>query len=128
MGVGGEGLGDGLGQGGGGAGGQGGGGTRGDEALVDLLHSCPLLERVDFEDATGITDRVLDALGVDREEVVPGNSQAESPGSGSLSSSSRLEVLNVAFAGRLTEDGFLRLLKHCPMLRVLEADVSFSPT
>ncbi|KAF8273034.1 hypothetical protein EI94DRAFT_1769601 [Lactarius quietus] len=90
------------------------GGELKDDGVVRLLETLPNLRKLDLEDASNITDDVLQAItpppsvdDVDCDRRVPGHA---------------LEHLIVSYANQLTNDGFLTLMRNCTCLRVLEAD------
>ncbi|KAL1697649.1 hypothetical protein GGG16DRAFT_98720 [Schizophyllum commune] len=90
-----------------------------DEGLIRLLQTTPNIRRLDLEDATEITDDVLEVLtleedGEEEMEKQPGHA---------------LEHLVVSNAGELSDHALRALIRGCPNLRVLEADgTSITPT
>lgn len=83
-----------------------------DEGLIRLLQTTPDIRRLDLEDATEITDNVLEVLtleedGEEEMEKQPGHA---------------LEHLVVSNAGELSDHALRALIRGCPQLRVLEAD------
>ncbi|KAF8527680.1 hypothetical protein JB92DRAFT_3093191 [Gautieria morchelliformis] len=91
-----------------------------DEGLVRLLATTPLLRRLDLEDASDITDAVLEVLTVSP----PGNVvrrgarvQPLPPPPGS-----NLEHLILSYALSVTNDALLGLIRACRRLTVLECD------
>lgn len=90
------------------------GGELKDDGVVRLLETLPNLRKLDLEDASDITDDVLQAItpppsvdDIDRDPPVPGHA---------------LEHLIVSYAAQLSNDGFLELMRNCTRLRILEAD------
>jgi F-box and leucine-rich repeat protein 2/20 len=94
-----------------------------DDGLLALLPTVPRLAKLDLEEATEITNDVLEALTPsareesDIQEVVKDEEET----------GSRLDHLIISFAGRLTSEAIQRLIEGCPRLRILEADVSTIP-
>ncbi|KAI0364080.1 hypothetical protein BV20DRAFT_983413 [Pilatotrama ljubarskyi] len=90
-----------------------------DTGLVRLLETTPYIRRLDLEDASEITDAVLAAL-TPREvsAAPPPRGQAALP----PQTGHALEQLTISYAGRVTNDALLELVRKCPRLRVLEAD------
>lgn len=94
-----------------------------DDGLLALLPTVPRLAKLDLEEATEITNDVLEALTPsareesDIQEVVKDEEET----------GSRLNHLIISFAGRLTSEAIQRLIEGCPRLRILEADVSIIP-
>ena len=75
------------------------------KGLIDLIRSMPQLEKLDLEGTGsngGVTDRLLDTVGEE------------------------LRTLKIGFAKSVTAEGLTRLVKRCPRLLVLEADVSLA--
>ncbi|KAG8788161.1 hypothetical protein FRC15_005862 [Serendipita sp. 397] len=100
------------------------GGEVKDEGLVRLFRTTKLIKRIDLEDASEITDVLLDALipapnrapatqtgsqqtGVKKEEIQPGE---------------MLEHLVISYAALVTPEAMGRLIKGCKRLRTFEAD------
>ena len=86
-----------------------------DVPLIALLRSLPYLERLDLEGTGqwgGVTDDVLSAL-------TPPAGQTDVVGS-------RLVQLSISHAKSVTPRAITRLIKACPNLKVLDADVSCS--
>ncbi|KIK70535.1 hypothetical protein GYMLUDRAFT_150312 [Collybiopsis luxurians FD-317 M1] len=83
----------------------------GDDGLIRLLKTTPMIRRLDLEDATEITDAVLNAVtpgqGDQTIELEPGHA---------------LEHLIISYATDITDNGLLTLIRNCPRLQVLEAD------
>ncbi|KAI5897759.1 RNI-like protein [Schizophyllum commune H4-8] len=90
-----------------------------DEGLIRLLRTTPNIRRLDLEDATEITDDVLQALTPEED----GDEElGKQPGHA-------LEHLVVSNAGELSDAALRALIRGCPNLRVLEADgTSITPT
>ncbi|KAH9932005.1 RNI-like protein [Epithele typhae] len=91
-----------------------------DDGLIRLFGTTPRLRKVDLEDATEITDAVLAALTPVEEDASvapPPRRSPRAPQTGDV-----LEHLTVSYAGHLTNDAFLALVRGCTRLRVLEAD------
>ena len=89
-----------------------------DDGLVHLLNTTPLIRRLDLEDATDITDAVLTAL----TPAAKADSREMSDGSPSREPGHALEHLVISYAGNVTDDALLALMRSCSKLRVLEAD------
>ena len=94
-----------------------------DDGLVRLLNTTPHIRRLDLEDATDVTDAVLEAL-----------TPTPTPAPAATSPTSRrnvsapppepghaLEHLILAYAN-VESDALSELIRACPKLRVLEAD------
>ncbi|KAG8219418.1 hypothetical protein J3R82DRAFT_341 [Butyriboletus roseoflavus] len=91
-----------------------------DDGLVHLLGTTPFIRKLDLEDASDITDAVLEALTpepVVETEGSPSSKTTEPPLPGHA-----LEHLTVSSATSLTNDAFRELIRGCSRLRVLEAD------
>lgn len=90
-----------------------------DEGLIRLFKTTPLIRKVDLEDATEITDAVLDCLipvpRMSSPQVQSKEQQGPQPGE-------TLEHLTISYAMTLTPEGISRLVRGCKKLRVLEAD------
>ncbi|KAG6380786.1 hypothetical protein JVT61DRAFT_5170 [Boletus reticuloceps] len=89
-----------------------------DDGLVHLLATTPFIRKLDLEDASDITDAVLEVL--TPELVVEGSTPSKTttpPQPGHA-----LEHLTVSSATNLTNDAFRALIRGCSNLRVLEAD------
>lgn len=91
-----------------------------DDGLVHLLGTTPFIRKLDLEDASDITDAVLEVLtpepSVEAEDSTS-SKRTEPPRPGHA-----LEHLTVSYATNLTNDAFKALIRGCPRLRVLEAD------
>ncbi|THH12282.1 hypothetical protein EW146_g7756 [Bondarzewia mesenterica] len=89
-----------------------------DEGLVRMLKTLPNLRKLDLEDATDITDAVLEA-------ITPPPSPQDPDRGPPLASSEPgtvLEHLVISCATHLSNDALSTLIRSCPKLRVLEAD------
>lgn len=80
-----------------------------------LLATTEGIRRIDLEGASEITDAVVGVLTPDDD----GGGVDEGGGTGM-----RLEHLVLSYAGRVTAEAMLRLVRGCKRLRVLEVDVS----
>lgn len=80
-----------------------------DEGLVRLFETTPYIRRLDLEDASDISNDVIQALTPSTESSFPQAGHA-------------LEHLVVSYAMGITNDAFLALIKGCNQLKVLEAD------
>ncbi|KAI0778773.1 hypothetical protein BD413DRAFT_511639 [Trametes elegans] len=91
-----------------------------DAGLVRLLETTPYIRRLDLEDASEITDTVLAAL-TPQDPVLmtpPRRNQPPPP----PQTGHALEHLVISYAGNVTNEALLSLVRKCPCLRVLEAD------
>ena len=90
-----------------------------DDGLVRLLDTTPFIRKLDLEDASDITDAVLEVLTPEPaiEEGSTSSKKPEPPQPGHA-----LEHLTVSGATNLSNDAFRALVRGCPKLRVLEAD------
>jgi F-box and leucine-rich repeat protein 2/20 len=100
------------------------GGEVHDDGLIKLLKNTPLIRKIDLEDATEITDTILDCLTPEvRTPATSANGGREakeeqnSPQPGEM-----LEHLVISCAMSVTPEAMLRLIRGCKKLRVLEAD------
>ncbi|KAF8559938.1 RNI-like protein [Imleria badia] len=94
-----------------------------DDGLVHLLGTTPFIRKLDLEDASDITDAVLEVLTPEpavEEESPTSSKKTEPPQPGHA-----LEHLTVSCATNLTNDAFKALIRGCSKLRVLEADGTF---
>jgi F-box and leucine-rich repeat protein 2/20 len=90
-----------------------------DEGLVRLLSTTPLLRRLDLEDASDITDAVLEVLTVSP----PGDVIRRGGRARPLPPPGRnLEHLILSYALSVTNDALLGLIRTCRRLTVLECD------
>ena len=101
-----------------------------DAGLVRLFGTTPLIRKIDLEDASEITDETLDALSpppppplVDRPRLdttthTPTQARAPPP----PCPGDRLEHIVVSYAGNISDQAFLSLIRSCPKLTTLEAD------
>ena len=98
-----------------------------DDGLVRLLATTPHIRRIDLEDATEVTDRVLQALTPSAPPAPP--TQPSSVSAAAAASSARqapepghaLEHLTISYAN-VESDAMSELIRGCSRLRVLEAD------
>lgn len=94
------------------------GSDMGDEGLVQLFGTTPLIRRVDLEDASDITDAVLSAL-------TPHTSALHST-QGKIDLTTQpgqhLEHLVISNALNVTNAALLALIRSCKKLKVLECD------
>ncbi|KAI0360970.1 RNI-like protein [Trametes cingulata] len=90
-----------------------------DTGLVRLLETTPYLRRLDLEDACEITDAVLAALTPQDVSAAPPPRGQPTP---APQTGHALEQLTISYAGNVTNDALLELVRKCPRLRVLEAD------
>ncbi len=85
-----------------------------DGGLIRLFETTPMIRRVDLEDSSELTDALIASLTPAQvEDDVP----ADSPQPGHA-----LEQLVISYAGNLTENALLALIRSCVNLKVLEAD------
>lgn len=88
----------------------------GDEGLVRLLNTTPMIRRLDLEDAVDITDAVLSA-------ITPAPSDtSKTARTEELQPGHALEHLVISYAIGLTDNALLALIERCTRLKVLEAD------
>ncbi|KAA1467773.1 RNI-like protein [Dentipellis sp. KUC8613] len=93
------------------------GGDLKDEGLIRLLETVPNIKKLDLEDASEITDAVLEAITPPPSTDDPGSGARPGAEPGHL-----LEHLVVSYAMQLNNEAFLALIRNCARLRVLEAD------
>ncbi|KAG9313973.1 hypothetical protein JVU11DRAFT_4748 [Chiua virens] len=91
-----------------------------DDGLVHLLNTTPFIRKLDLEDASDITDAVLEVL--TPEPAIERNGSTPSKETAPPKPGHALEHLTVSCATNLTNDAFKALIRGCPKLRVLEAD------
>ncbi|OSD03353.1 RNI-like protein [Trametes coccinea BRFM310] len=91
-----------------------------DTGLVRLLETTPHIRRLDLEDACEITDTVLAAL-TPQPQTGTASASRNQP-SPPPQTGHALEQLIISYAGNVTNDALLNLIRNCPRLRVLEAD------
>ncbi|KAF9024099.1 RNI-like protein [Hymenopellis radicata] len=85
-----------------------------DGGLIRLFETTPMIRRVDLEDSSELTDALIASLTPAQvEDDVP----ADSPQPGHA-----LEQLVISYAGNLTDNALLALIRGCANLKVLEAD------
>lgn len=85
-----------------------------DDGLVRLLRTTPQIRSIDLEDASEISDALLEALMPEDEDDARASSEVR-PGHA-------LERLIVSNAAELSDSAFRSLIRGCKQLRVLEAD------
>lgn len=115
-----------------------------DDGVIRLLETTPLIRKIDFEDATEITDDVLEVLTPSQPLVIP--SPPPEPAEGSLPGSQTtmttttstrvaitpttpeptepghaLEHLIISYSN-ISSDALSELIQACTRLRILEAD------
>lgn len=91
-----------------------------DDGLVHLLGTTPFIRKLDLEDASDLTDAVLEVLTpapAVKAQRSTSFKTTEPPQPGHA-----LEHLTVSCATNLSNDAFKTLIHGCPRLRVLEAD------
>jgi F-box/leucine-rich repeat protein 2/20 len=87
-----------------------------DEGLVRLLRTTPAIRKLDLEDATGLTDAVLEHITPSLVHLVrKGQDPDPQPGE-------KLEHLIISSAQEVSPEAMCRLIKGCRNLRVFEAD------
>lgn len=86
------------------------------DGLVRLLNTTPYIRRLDLEDATEVTDTVLQALTPAPPPSPPRGTAAAPPEPGHA-----LEHLVLSYAN-VESDAIAELIRACPRLRTLEAD------
>ncbi|KDR85658.1 hypothetical protein GALMADRAFT_53752 [Galerina marginata CBS 339.88] len=89
-----------------------------DSGLIRLLSTTPHIRRLDFEDASDITDALLAAITPAPDGLI-NISSAQPP---AKQTGYALQQLNISYAGQITDEAFLSLIRNCPQLTVLEAD------
>ncbi|TDL28152.1 RNI-like protein [Rickenella mellea] len=89
-----------------------------DDGLVRLLKTTPLIRRLDLEEASELTDAVLEALTPQSLEEMPRQGSNHSD----LSTGAALESLILSYAVNLSNEALLALIRACTKLRVLELD------
>ncbi|KAI0640013.1 RNI-like protein [Trametes polyzona] len=92
-----------------------------DTGLVRLLETTPYIRRLDLEDASEITDAVLTALTPQNPSPSPVPPRRGQP-TPLPEPGHALEQLVISYAGNITNDALLALIRACPRLRILEAD------
>ncbi|KAI0652456.1 hypothetical protein C8Q79DRAFT_896671 [Trametes meyenii] len=92
-----------------------------DAGLVHLLDTTPYIRRLDLGDASEITDAVLAAL-TPQETLPPPPSPSRALPLPPPQTGHALEQLVISYAGNVTNEALLQLIRRCPRLRVLEAD------
>ncbi|KAF8203999.1 RNI-like protein [Pholiota molesta] len=88
-----------------------------DDGLISLLRTTPNIRRLDLEDASGISDFLLEALTPDPPSTTPqgGSAIPKQPGHA-------LEYLNLSYASSVNDDALIALIRNCPRLTGLELD------
>ncbi|KAF9074987.1 hypothetical protein BDP27DRAFT_1213285 [Rhodocollybia butyracea] len=86
----------------------------GDEGLIRLLNTTPMIRRLDLEDAVEISDALLSA-------ITPGPPAAKN-GATDLQPGHALEHLVISYATEITDNALLALIRGCTRLKVLEVD------
>lgn len=90
-----------------------------DGGLLALLPTCPRLKRLDLDSAYEITDAVVRCLIPSPKFDMDGHARNSEVGD-------ELEMLRLGFAITLTNDALLALVRGCPKLMRLNADVRTS--
>lgn len=88
-----------------------------DTGLVRLLNTTPLIRRLDLEDATEVSDEVLEAL----TPSTPMQQPLFTPSPSAPEPGHALEHLIVSYAN-VESEALSALIRACPRLRILEAD------
>ncbi|KAF9015736.1 hypothetical protein BDQ17DRAFT_1341560 [Cyathus striatus] len=84
--------------------------------LIRLLQMTSMIKRIDLEDASNITDAVIQAL-------TPTPGSEENPTlAGQRQPGHTLEQLIISYAHNITDDALMALVQNCPRLTVLEVD------
>ncbi|EMD42296.1 hypothetical protein CERSUDRAFT_79884, partial [Gelatoporia subvermispora B] len=89
-----------------------------DDGLVRLLKTTPFIRKLDLEDASDITDNVLDAITPVPIITPPAKLATPTP----PQPGHALEHLTISYAGDVTNEALMELVQNCPRLHVLEAD------
>jgi F-box/leucine-rich repeat protein 2/20 len=100
-------------------------GVRGDfhdEGLIRLFKTTPLIRKVDLEDATEISDAVIDSLIPEPRMASPATGQRQLKEEQGPQPGEMLEHLTISYAMTITPDAMARVIRGCRKLRVLEAD------
>lgn len=93
-----------------------------DEGLIRLFKTIPLIRKIDLEDATEITDAVLDCLIPVPKMPSPTVTRQQAKEEQEPQPGEMLEYLTISYAMTLTPEAISRLIRGCKKLRVLEAD------
>jgi len=93
-----------------------------DDGLMRLFKTTPIIRKIDLEDATDITDAILDSLIPEARTPTASSGrmvskQVEVPQPGEM-----LEHLTISYAALITPEAMTRLVRGCKKLRVFEAD------
>ncbi|KAF9486500.1 RNI-like protein, partial [Pholiota conissans] len=88
-----------------------------DDGLIRLLRTTPDIRRLDLEDASAVSDFLLEALTPEPPSPTsPGkNPPPKQPGHA-------LEYMNLAYASSINDDALIGLIRSCPHLTSLELD------
>jgi F-box and leucine-rich repeat protein 2/20 len=100
-------------------------GVRGDlhdDGLIRLFKTTPLIRKVDLEDATEISDAVLDSLIPEPRMASSTAGQQQSKDEQGPQPGEMLDHLTISYAMAITPDAMARIVRGCKKLRVLEAD------
>ncbi|KAG7452193.1 RNI-like protein [Guyanagaster necrorhizus] len=87
----------------------------GDEGLIRLLNTTPMIRRLDLEDTAQITDAVISA-------ITPSVNAEDEAVRDEREAGHALEHLVISYASSITDDALLTLIRACTRLKVLEAD------
>ena len=90
-----------------------------DDGVVRLLRTTPLIRKIDLEDATEISNAVLETLTLDADEL---RARRVRPQAFDAYPGERLEHLILSSCGRITSEAATALIRSCKHLRVLEVD------
>ncbi|KAK7058597.1 hypothetical protein VNI00_002233 [Paramarasmius palmivorus] len=93
-----------------------------DDGLVKLLETTPMIRRLDLEDASDITDTVLEVLTPSMEDPLLSGEDADADGDDIVEPGHALEELVISWASNLTETALISLIRSCRRLRRVEAD------
>jgi F-box/leucine-rich repeat protein 2/20 len=98
------------------------GGDVHDDGLMRLFKTTPRIRNIDLEDASDITDALLDCLIPEARTPTASSGrmvmkQVEIPQPGEM-----LEHLTISYAVSITPEAMTRLIRGCKKLRVFEAD------
>ena len=90
-----------------------------DDGLIRLFRTTPNIRRIDLEDASDITDRVLEAITPDIDPSVSWTGRASE---GTPQPGHALEHLILSHASQVSDEALLSLIRNCSRLKCLEAD------